>query len=135
MDALGFDLLKVVSAFGSAPLPPVARSDIRAIGRTNDCVLYGGHAAYTINAGDDELGALAERLPASSSADYGTPFYDTFKRYDSDFYRIDPMLFSPARVSLTSTVTGRTFPLAEAAGAHALMESSRHTGKILLTVD
>ena len=33
------------------------------------------------------------------------------------------------------TVTGRTFPLAEAAGAHALMESSRHTGKILLTVD
>jgi len=33
------------------------------------------------------------------------------------------------------TVTGRTFPLAEAAKAHALMESSQHTGKILLTVD
>jgi NADPH2:quinone reductase len=31
-------------------------------------------------------------------------------------------------------VTGRTFPLAEAAQAHALMESSGHTGKILLTV-
>ena len=31
-------------------------------------------------------------------------------------------------------VTGRTFPLAEAAKAHALMESSGHTGKILLTV-
>lgn len=31
-------------------------------------------------------------------------------------------------------VTGRTFPLAEAAKAHALMESSQHTGKILLTV-
>ena len=33
------------------------------------------------------------------------------------------------------TVTGKTFPLAEAAKAHALMESSQHTGKILLTVD
>jgi methenyltetrahydromethanopterin cyclohydrolase len=109
MDTLGFDLLTVVSATGSAPLPPVAKNDMRAIGRTNDCVLYGGHAAYTINAGDDELSALAQRLPASSSSDYGTPFYETFKRYNSDFYKIDPLLFSPARVSLTSTVTGRTF--------------------------
>jgi len=32
------------------------------------------------------------------------------------------------------TVTGKTFPLAEAAKAHALMESSQHTGKILLEV-
>ena len=32
-------------------------------------------------------------------------------------------------------VTGRTFPLAEAASAHALMESSGHTGKILLAVE
>lgn len=31
-------------------------------------------------------------------------------------------------------VTRRTFPLAEAAQAHALMESAQHTGKILLTV-
>lgn len=31
-------------------------------------------------------------------------------------------------------VTGRTFPLAQAAQAHALMESSGHTGKILLTL-
>jgi putative PIG3 family NAD(P)H quinone oxidoreductase len=31
-------------------------------------------------------------------------------------------------------VTGRTFPLAEAAQAHALMESAGHTGKILLEV-
>jgi NADPH:quinone reductase len=31
-------------------------------------------------------------------------------------------------------VTGRTFPLAEAAQAHALMESAQHTGKIVLLV-
>jgi NADPH:quinone reductase-like Zn-dependent oxidoreductase len=31
-------------------------------------------------------------------------------------------------------VTRQTFPLAEAAQAHALMESAQHTGKILLTV-
>jgi len=30
-------------------------------------------------------------------------------------------------------IIGRTFPLAEAAAAHRLMESSAHIGKILLT--
>lgn len=109
MDTLGFDVRKVVSGIGIAPLPPVAKSDMRAIGRTNDCVLYGAHARYTVRADDDELASLAERLPSSSSADYGTPFYDIFKRYDSDFYKIDPLLFSPAEVWLTSVATGRTF--------------------------
>jgi methenyltetrahydromethanopterin cyclohydrolase len=109
MDTIGFDVTRVVSAMGTAPLPPTARSDIRAIGRTNDCILYGGRARYTVRAEDDELAQLAERLPASASADYGTPFYDIFKRYDHDFYKIDPMLFSPAEVWLTSATSGRTF--------------------------
>jgi methenyltetrahydromethanopterin cyclohydrolase len=109
MDALGFDVRQVVSAFGTAPLPPIAKNDMRAIGRTNDCVLYGGQARYTIRADDTELAALADRLPSSTSKDYGTPFYDIFKRYDNDFYKIDPMLFSPAEVWLTSATSGRTF--------------------------
>jgi methenyltetrahydromethanopterin cyclohydrolase len=109
MDVLGFDVTRVVSAMGTAPLAPLARSDMRAIGRTNDCVLYGGQARYVVRAEDDELRALAERLPASASKDYGTPFYDTFKRYDNDFYKIDPMLFSPAEVWLTSATSGKTF--------------------------
>jgi methenyltetrahydromethanopterin cyclohydrolase len=109
MDTLGFDVRKIVSAIGTAPLAPVAKSDIRAIGRTNDCVLYGGQARYAVRAEDAELAALAERLPASTSSDYGTPFYDIFRRYDNDFYKIDPMLFSPAEVWLTSVTSGRTF--------------------------
>ena len=82
---------------------------MRAIGRTNDCILYGARARYHVDAGDDELRDLAAQLPASASADYGTPFYDIFKRYDNDFYKIDPMLFSPAEVWLTSATSGRTF--------------------------
>jgi methenyltetrahydromethanopterin cyclohydrolase len=109
METLGFDVTLVESAIGTAPLPPTARSDMRAIGRTNDCVLYGGQARYTVRAPDDELAALAGRLPASTSSDYGTPFYEIFKRYDNDFYKIDPLLFSPAEVWLTSPTSGKTF--------------------------
>jgi methenyltetrahydromethanopterin cyclohydrolase len=109
MDALGFDFNTIVSGMGTAPLPPVAKSDVRGIGRTNDCILYGGQARYTVNAGDAELAELAPKLPASASRDYGTPFYEIFKRYEGDFYKIDPLLFSPAEVWLTSVASGKTY--------------------------
>jgi len=109
METLGFDVRRVVSAMGTAPLPPVAKNDLRAIGRTNDCILYGGQARYTIKAPDAELEKLAEQVPASASRDYGTPFYEIFQRHGGDFYKIDPLLFSPAEVWLTSTESGRTF--------------------------
>ena len=109
MESLGFDVRRVVSGLGVAPLPPVAKDDLHAIGRTNDCVLYGGQAHFTVRAEDDELSQLASKLPASASHDYGTPFYDIFKRYGGDFYKIDKMLFSPGEVWLTSDTSGRTF--------------------------
>jgi methenyltetrahydromethanopterin cyclohydrolase len=109
IETLGFDVRRVVGATGTAPLPPVAKNDLRAIGRTNDCILYGGQARYTVQASDAELEKLAEQVPASASRDYGTPFYEIFQRYGGDFYKIDPLLFSPAEVWLTSSETGRTF--------------------------
>jgi methenyltetrahydromethanopterin cyclohydrolase len=109
MDTLGFDVRKVVSGIGTAPIVPIAQDDLRAIGRTNDSILYGGQAHYTVRAGDEELAELAPKLPASASRDYGTPFYEIFQRYDGDFYKIDPLLFSPAEVWLTSASSGRTF--------------------------
>jgi methenyltetrahydromethanopterin cyclohydrolase len=50
---------------------------------------------------------VADRLPASAAEDYGTPFYDIFKRYDGQFYKIDKMLFSPAEVTINNLLTGR----------------------------
>jgi methenyltetrahydromethanopterin cyclohydrolase len=107
MVELGFDVHRVRSGLGVCPLAPVARNDLRAIGWTNDCILYGTRAYFTVRADDGELTALVDRLPAASSADYGTPFYEIFKRYDSQFYKIDRMLFSPAEVTLNNLATGR----------------------------
>ncbi len=124
METLGFDVRRVVSGCGTAPIPPVAKNDLKAIGRTNDCILYGGQASYTIRAGDDELAELASKVPATASRDYGTPFSEIFQRYEGDFYKIDPLLFSPAEVWLTSTETGRTFH-----GGHLnpeILEASLH---------
>jgi methenyltetrahydromethanopterin cyclohydrolase len=107
MIELGFDVRQVRSGLGVCPLAPVAKNDLRAIGWTNDMILYGTRAHFTVRADDAELGALAERLPASSSADYGTPFYEIFNRYERQFYKIDRMLFSPAEVTINNLATGR----------------------------
>jgi methenyltetrahydromethanopterin cyclohydrolase len=107
---LEFDVRRVVAGFGSCPLPPVAGDDMAAIGRTNDAMLYGGQVHLTVEADDDDaLRELVDRLPASASADYGEPFGKVLKDANFDFYEIDPLLFSPAQIRLTSVGSGRSF--------------------------
>ena len=106
---LDFDVRRVVGALGSCPLPPVARKDPDAIGRTNDAVLYGGQVELTVDAPDEELEPLVERLPSSASDDYGEPFGKVLEAAGWNFYEIDPLLFSPAKVRLVSTRSGRGF--------------------------
>jgi methenyltetrahydromethanopterin cyclohydrolase len=106
---IDFDVRRVVSGFGTCPLPPVAKTDPEAIGRTNDAVLYGGQVELTVDAPDDELEAIIERVPSSASRDHGEPFGKVLEAADWDFYKIDPLLFSPAEVRLVSVESGRSF--------------------------
>lgn len=106
---VGFDIRTVLSGLGTCPLAPVAGDDLRAIGRLNDAVLYGGRAWYTVRTDDAQIEAVMERLPSSASRDYGTPFHDLFQRYDCDFYKIDPLLFSAAEIFINNLTSGRTF--------------------------
>lgn len=109
MHEVGFDIGTVRSGFGTCPLAPVAADDLSAIGRTNDGVLYGGRAWYTVDTDDERIESVIERLPARASRDYGVPFGDLFSRYGGDFYKIDPLLFSPGEVCITNSASGRTF--------------------------
>jgi methenyltetrahydromethanopterin cyclohydrolase len=104
---LGVDPARVRSGWGCCPIAPVAADDPIAIGRTNDAVLYGGTVHLWIEAADEEASDLARRLPSSASEAFGTPFGELLKAANWNFYDIDPMLFSPAAVTLTSTESGR----------------------------
>ncbi|MBV8911474.1 MAG: methenyltetrahydromethanopterin cyclohydrolase [Acetobacteraceae bacterium] len=104
---LGVDPARVRHGWGCCPIAPVAADDPAAIGRSNDAVLYGGTAHLLIEAADAEVAELAQRLPSASSEAFGTPFGELLAAADWNFYDIDPMLFSPAAVTLTSTESGR----------------------------
>ncbi len=104
---MGFDLNKVVRGAGNAPMPPAAKDDYIAMGWTNDAILYGGEVHLWV----DELPDVDEfvtTIPSSSSEQFGRPFKDIFEEYNRDFYKVDRMLFSPAKVTVTCLASGKS---------------------------
>ncbi|PKO52786.1 MAG: methenyltetrahydromethanopterin cyclohydrolase [Betaproteobacteria bacterium HGW-Betaproteobacteria-20] len=109
LHTLHFPLEAVVSGSGSAPLPPNSPDFLTAMGRTNDAILFGGFVQLHVKCTDAEAEKLARELPSNASKDYGKPFADVFKAVNMDFYQIDPLLFSPAKVNITNLTTGNSF--------------------------
>jgi methenyltetrahydromethanopterin cyclohydrolase len=106
---LHFPLDRIADGIGSAALPPPAPDFIQAMGRTNDAILYGGAVQLFVAGPESEARDLAEHLPCGASRDYGKPFADIFAAYGGDFYKIDPLLFSPGLIAVTALDSGRTF--------------------------
>jgi len=110
---LHFPLQTIVSGKGHAPVCPVAKDFMTGMGRTNDAILFAGEIELQIDADDNAIEELASQLPSNTSSDYGKLFAEVFKEVNYDFYKIDPMLFSPAKVTLTSIKTGKTYEAGE----------------------
>lgn len=104
---LGFDLTRIQSAYGTAPLAPVAKDDLTGIGLTNDAILYGGRVTLWVRGDDDSLSEIGRNVPASASPAHGKPFLKIFEEAGRDFYKIDPHLFSPAEITFHNLDTGR----------------------------
>jgi methenyltetrahydromethanopterin cyclohydrolase len=119
---LKFNLNRVESAWGAAPLPPPAKDDLAAIGRTNDAILYGAHAVLYVRGDDESIREIGPRTPSSASKDYGQPFAEVLAAYNHDFYQVDPLLFSPAVVTLVNLDTGNSFRYGRL-NAHVLEQS------------
>lgn len=106
---LHFPLDNVLDGSASAPLSPPTSDFVKAMGRTNDAILFAGRVQLFVKGDDDAAEKLAKELPSSSSRDYGKPFAQIFKDYEYDFFKVDPMLFSPASVMVTAVESGKTF--------------------------
>ena len=109
LHTLKFPLENVIEVCGSAPIPPISTNFITSMGRTNDAILYGGNVELKVRGTDEEIEKLSKNLPSTSSKDYGKPFAEIFENYKRDFYAIDPNLFSPGKVIITSLDTGKIF--------------------------
>jgi methenyltetrahydromethanopterin cyclohydrolase len=106
LNELGFDTTKIICGTGTAPIAPVVKDDLKAMGSTNDSVIYYGSVVLSIRGFDEEI---FKKVPSSTSSDYGKPFYKTFKDAGYDFYKIDANIFAPAEVTVNDLDTGRTY--------------------------
>lgn len=97
---LNMDVNAVRSALGRAPVAPVVGGDAAMMGVTNDMIIYGGEV-YLVAEGFE-----ASKLVSSSSTSYGKPFAEVFREAGYDFYRVDPAIFAPARVTVNQPESG-----------------------------
>lgn len=106
---LEFPLERVVDGLAAAPVAPPAADFMAAMGRTNDAILFGGRVHLFVTGDPEHARDLAQNLPSSASRDYGKPFAQVFKDVGYDFYKIDPLLFAPAQVTVTALDSGLSF--------------------------
>lgn len=106
---LKFDVKRILRGAGSTPIPPLAMDDLTAIGWTNDAILYGGRVRLWVDADDETLQEIGRQMPSSASRDFGLPFREILASFGNDFYQVDPMLFSPASVTLVNHQSGHSF--------------------------
>jgi len=123
LSKLGLDPEVILYACGFAPIPPVHPKFTQAMARTNDAILYGGTAYYTVEYDDEEeLKQIVGKAPSKASEAYGKPFMQIFKEANYNFYKIDPNLFAPAIMVVNNVKTGNTFEVGEI-NVEALEES------------
>jgi methenyltetrahydromethanopterin cyclohydrolase len=112
---LHFPLEDIEDGIGTAPIAPPVPDFVKAMGRTNDAIIYGGRVQLFVRGRDEAAQKLAQSLPSSTCSAYGEPFADIFAAAGGDFYKIDPMLFSPAEVIVSNLDTGTSFHAGELA--------------------
>lgn len=105
----GFDPNKVICGYGSSPLPPIVRDELKAMDRVNTSLLYGTSVLLYVDCTDAEVEAVIDQLPLSGSRLYGEEFIDIFERGNRDFYEIDKDVHTVARFTMNNVATGRTF--------------------------
>ncbi len=104
MVQLGYDPKLVRNAIGKAPIAPIKENDLRAMGATNDSIIYYGSVYLTIEKYDEIL----KNLPSDTSPNYGKPFHEIFQKA-GNFYNIDPNVFAPALVVINDVSSGKTY--------------------------
>ncbi|MHC1630770.1 MAG: methenyltetrahydromethanopterin cyclohydrolase [Methanotrichaceae archaeon] len=131
---MGFDITTLKSGWGRAPIAPIVGNATMCMGASNDAIIYGGETYYTVDFEPlEELVSFLKSMPSEASRDYGTPFYQTFRVHDFDFFKVDHNVFAPAKVvmndlkSRRTLVSGRLNPdvLMESFGFETMNTSNR----------
>ncbi|MDR3573044.1 MAG: methenyltetrahydromethanopterin cyclohydrolase [Anaerolineaceae bacterium] len=110
----GFPVSKIINARGRTPIAPLVNDEVKAMGRINDAILYGGEAEFWVDAADEEISSVIEKLVSKTSSPYYPELFgDVFERAGRDFYKIDHEFHSIAKLQIHNVRTGSSFVAGE----------------------
>jgi methenyltetrahydromethanopterin cyclohydrolase len=93
---LGYDTSRVVSAAGSAPVPPLAGDRETALVRANDAIAHGSRVHLVVEEEFDRFGEAAFAATAFGGESMEAAFADA----DWDLHEVPPGAFAPAQVTI-----------------------------------
>jgi len=93
---LGYDPADVLSAVGTAPLPPVAPTESTAMARVADAVAYGGSVHLQVAEPFDDFSAVA----STAGEEYGQPLVDVYEDVGWEFDAVSRSVHAPARATV-----------------------------------
>ncbi len=93
---LGYDTSRVVSAAGSAPVPPLAGDRETALVRANDAIAHGGRVHLVVEEEFDRFGEAAFAATEFGGESMEAAFADA----DWDLHAVPPGVFAPAQVTI-----------------------------------
>jgi methenyltetrahydromethanopterin cyclohydrolase len=106
-----YDIHTVRYGYGFAPVAPVSTDEGEAMGRANDCLIYGGTTMLMVDAEDREVERVVGELCFDVHAGdlWGLPFARIFERFGRNWFQVPHLVDSPAHVLMNNLRTGRTF--------------------------
>jgi methenyltetrahydromethanopterin cyclohydrolase len=93
---LGYDTSRIVSATGSAPVPPVADDRETALLRANDAIAHGGRVHLVV----EEAFEGAEEVPFGATDFGGASMERAFADADWNLHEVPESAFAPAEVTI-----------------------------------
>ncbi len=108
---LGFNIKHISFGYGRCPIAPPVSDMLIMLGKTNDMLLYGGEVVLNVSySDDDKLREYVLSTPSKASKDYGVLLSEKIRDIGIEFlYKVDPMLFSIASITVYNTKTGSIF--------------------------
>jgi methenyltetrahydromethanopterin cyclohydrolase len=107
----GFDIHCVKHGFGMAPVAPLIKDEVEAMGRANDALFYGATTVLYADAPDEVIAPIVEGFcfDVNSGEFWGTPFVSIFRHFHCNWFEVPDLIDSPAKLIINSLQTGHSF--------------------------
>lgn len=101
---------QIVMARGCAPIAPIVKDEMKAMGRINDALIYGSEVEVWVDADDKDIAKVIHQLAGkTSSPNYNELFVDVFEAAGRDFFYVDHDVHSLGKVQIHNINSGRAF--------------------------